>query len=303
MSRLLFWGTDQFSARHLEELIKSEFEVVAVITQPDRRRGRSGELKAPEVKVLAQKHNIPVLQPDKLDSSFTEKLKSYQADLGVLVSYGRLVPAEIINRFPAGIVNVHASLLPRWRGASPIEAAIVNGDRMTGVSLMRLCPGLDNGPVYTQAVWPLYGKTTRPQLYQELAELGAKTLLGHLDDIVAQKIEPTPQDERQATHAGIIKKSDGIINWSKPAQRLEQEIRGYLGWPGSPTELGGKDVIITAARVAPGTGDPGECLMDAKHLDRPLFVYCGEDCLVIDKLIPVGKREMSGAEFVRGIRA
>jgi methionyl-tRNA formyltransferase len=298
-SRIIFFGTAEFSVPTLNALIAAGHNVVAVVTKPDSPAGRGRKLERPPVATVADTHGIPVLQPSRITDDFGVQIQEFKPDIGIVVAYGKIIPQEIIDVFPGGLINIHSSLLPQYRGPSPIEAAIVNGDTKTGVTIMKIDAGMDSGPLYAQREIRLHGDETRPKLYDRLSQMGAELLVEILSDIIDGKLAPKPQDNRQATTVPLVQKSDGIIDWYKPADRLEREIRGYLGWPGSRTTLFDTEITITAARVVPGTGEVGEILYDT-HPDHPLFVYCREGALVIDRLKPAGKNEMTASAFLRG---
>ena len=288
--RIVFFGTADFSLASLRELLKAGFNVVAVVTQPDKPSGRSKQPEASAVKQFAQEKGIPVLQPSQLNEDFIKELTDLKPDAGVVVSYGRIVPKPVLNLFKDGLINVHASLLPKYRGSSPIESAILNGDEKTGVTLMQLDEGMDTGPIYISEETPLRTET-RPELYEKLAEIGANLLVKSLPDIISGKLKPTPQEESSATEVKMLQKSDGSIDWTQPAEQIERQVRAYLGWPGSRTRIHGKDATITATHVLVGQESTDGIPMET-----------GDGVLVIERLIPAGKKEMTAGEFMRGIR-
>jgi methionyl-tRNA formyltransferase len=290
---LIFFGSDDFSLAALEALYQAGWPIEAVVTKPDSTAGRGRKLTSPVTKVWAEEHSIPVLQPEKL-SDAEPKLNNFRVQLGVVASYGKIIPDSVFDLFPLGLINVHPSLLPKYRGPSPIEAAILNGDSQSGVSIMLLNPEMDAGPIFAQINLPLSGKETQPELYDQLGKRGAELLIDVLPAIVSEELKPQPQDENLVSFTKLIQKSDGQIDWSQPAEQIEREIRAYLGWPGSRTQLFEKDVTITAAHVESENEvcPPGKCL----HMST------GQGCLVIDKLKPAGGREMTAAEFLAGIR-
>ncbi|MDF2461287.1 MAG: fmt, methionyl-tRNA formyltransferase [Candidatus Saccharibacteria bacterium] len=294
--RLIYFGTDAFSVPPLIQLLSEDREVVAVVTKPDSRTGRGRELSSPAVKRLADARGIPVLQPDRLPSIAAE-IKQLKPSSGVVVAYGKIIPQSIIDLFPKGLINIHPSLLPRYRGPSPIESAILNGDDVTGVTLMQLDAEMDTGPTYDAAKLQLTGKETRPDLYEQLAELGASHLSAKLDAILEGRIVPIPQDKSLVSITRLLEKSDGDIDWSQPADQIEREIRAYLLWPSSRTELAGTQVTITSAHTQPASGQPGLAFRTAA---AELAVYAGEGSLIVDTLKPAGKREMTGPEFLAG---
>lgn len=281
-------------------LIDQGYNLVAVITKPDAAIGRHHQLTPPAVKILAEQHHIDVLQPTKL-SGITEAIEALKPDAGVVVSYGKIIPQAIIDLFPLGLVNIHASLLPKYRGASPIEAAILAGDSETGVSLMRIEAGLDSGPVYAQSSLPISENSTKPELFETLSMLGTQLLSDILNKILIQELKPKIQDLKLVSHVGIIPKSAGILDWTKPAARLEREVRAYLSWPGSRTTVFGRDVIITASRVSPEQlkGTPGEPIINGQML----FMVTGDGILEIVRLKPAGRQDMPVAAFLAGIQA
>lgn len=285
---VIFFGTEEFSARSLRALIEAGYPIAAVITKPDTKKGRGKQLSAPTIKRIAQEHAIPVWQPRKL-SDVTSDIKTLQPVCGVLVSFGKIIPQAVIDLFSPGIINVHPSLLPHYRGPSPIEAAILNGDSLTGVSIMQLSAKMDAGPLYTSTTLPLQGTETALELYDTLGTLGADSLVRLLPTIIDGSLTPIPQDDTQATYCSLIHKQDGIIDWSKPAAQIEREVRAYQGWPGSRTTLGKVDVIITSSHVSAE--------------NEPLSVRCADGkYLVIDTLKPVGKKEMPAKAFLAGYK-
>jgi methionyl-tRNA formyltransferase len=294
--RLVFFGTDAFSVPTLIRLVAEGYNVVAVVTKPDSRAGRGRELSPPAVKRLAEAQRIPVLQPTRV-SDIEADLEALHPDSGIVVAYGKIIPPAVLELFPKGLINIHASILPRYRGASPIEAAILNGEEATGVTLMRLDNGVDTGPTYDVAKLQLTGTETRPELYEQLAEIGSELLSTKLVAILDGNIVPIPQDNTQASTVGMLRKQDGVIDWTKPAEQLDREIRAYLLWPGSRAHIDGTDAIITAAHIHQPSGPPGQAF---KTASSELAVYAGTGSLIIDRLKPVGKREMTGLEFLAG---
>ncbi len=290
--RVVFFGTGSFSLTSLKSLIDCNYLPVAVVTKPDQLVGRGQKLTPPPVKDLANQYDIKVLQPEN-PGQIVAKLRALKPTLGVVVAYGKMIPLEALKLFPKGIVNIHGSLLPKYRGASTIEGAILNGDKEAGVTLMQINSQMDQGPIYAQAKLKLTGRETKPELYEQLSRLGAQLLVDKLPAIASGTLRPKPQDDSQATYVKLIQKNDGRVDWRKPADQIEREIRAYYGWPGSTARrLAGKEVIITAAHVA-----------DTKP-DKELAVKCGDGrFLVIDKLKPAGKIEMTGREFLAGYGA
>lgn len=281
-------------------LISAGYEIAAVVVA----QGDAGKSRKPrnlEVAAVAGKHGIPLLSPVDLEAA-KNKLASYGAKAAVLIAYGKIVPASVLELFPAGIINVHPSLLPLHRGSTPIENAVLESDQTTGVSLMKLTEKMDAGPVYETVKVPLRGDETKQTLADKLSGIGAELVLKYLpgmlgDGSVAAPV-PVPQDDSKATVDSHITKSDGRVDWSKPALRLEREVRAYAGWPNSRAKLGSTDVIIIKARVAGENLKPGE--MHA--IDKRLVVGCGAGALEILALKPAGKREMTAEAFLAGYK-
>ena len=279
--RLFFFGTADFSAPALEALIEAGFNIVAIITKPDKPGGRGQKLIVPKVKQIAEKHGIKVFQPIKF-KDIREELTALKPNAGVVVAYGKIIPQSVIDLFPKGLINTHASLLPKFRGPAPIEAAILAGEKETGITLMQIDAGMDTGPTYVAESISIED-TNRLELYEKLSKLGSEMLVKHLPDILAGKLQPKVQDESKASVIGMISKEDADIDWNLSAEQIERKIRAHLGWPGSKTKLGEIEVTITAAH----TGEPGP-----KDLARR--------SLIIDRLKPAGKKEMTGREFLAG---
>ena len=283
MQPLIFFGSDEFSLPVLRALVEAGWPVAAVVTKADRPAGRGRAVISPPIKQFADQNHIPVLQPEKL-RDVNDELTTFGVQSGVVASFGKIIPDSTLEIFTGGLINIHPSLLPKYRGPSPIEAAILNGDKATGVTLMKLESQMDAGPIYVQERVPLKGSETQVTLYQQLAGIGAQLLLKHLPDTISGKLEPTAQDDAQATYVQLIKKEDGQVDWTKSAKDIEQQIRAYSIWPGSRTELFGREVIITAAHVAQ-PDEPTAKLLTHESADGTL---------VIDRLKPAGKREMTG---------
>ncbi len=299
--KIVFFGTDAFSVPSLVKLMAEDWNIAAVVTKPDSHTGRGRQITQPAVKRLAEVSHIPVLQPDNL-ADIEDELTKLHAQIGIVVAYGKLIPPTMLDLFPHGLLNVHASLLPRYRGASPIESALLAGDEETGVTLMQLEAGLDTGPTYDVAKLQLDGTETRIDLYEQLAELGADLLANSLSAILQEQMVAVPQDESEAVTVGRIKKSDGHIDWTKPAAQIERQIRAYLGWPGSSTTMLGADLTITAAHVArdiiiPVALKPGS---PYKTEQGELAVTTGRGVLIVDQLKPAGKRDMPARDFLAG---
>ncbi len=297
--KIIFFGTEDFSLTALTGLIEAGYPIAAVVTKPDSRSGRGQKIAQPLVKVLASKHNIPVWQPEKL-KDITDQIKALQPVAGVLVSFGKIIPQSTIDLFTPGIINVHPSLLPLYRGPSPIESAIKNGDTKTGVTIMQLSAAMDAGPVYLTKEQPLKGTETQPDLYHTLSIVGTDLLLEALPRILSLELQPTPQDDARAVYCELIKKSDGDIDWDQPSTVIDRQIRAYRQWPQSRTTFGTIDVIITSVHASPSSGlKAGEMRVDNGHLS----VGTVDGSLVIDRLKPIGKKEMPIQAFLDGYRS
>ena len=300
---LIFAGTPEFAATVLAALLASPHRVLAVYTQPDRPAGRGRRARASPVKRLAKDHGLPVEQPERLGGDVARRvLADYRADAMIVAAYGLLLPPAILDTPRLGCINVHASLLPRWRGAAPIQHAILAGDRETGVSIMQMDAGLDTGPVLARAACPIHDDDTAGSLHDRLAALGAATLLEVLADLPARR--PEPQDETLATHAGRIAKRDGLLDWSRPAVELERRVRAFNPWPVAHAFLppgaggrGGGRLRILEARVRPGAvgAAPGTVLASgAAGID----VATGDGSLGILTLQPEGGRVMAARDYL-----
>jgi methionyl-tRNA formyltransferase len=290
-AKIVFFGTEDFSLTALTGLIEAGYSIAAVVTKPDSKKGRGQQLVAPQVKVLASRHNIPVWQPQKL-GDITADIQALGPITGVLVSYGKIVPQSIIDLFSPGIINVHPSLLPKYRGPSPIESAIKNGDSVTGVSIMQLSAQMDAGPVYIAKEHPLTGTETRPELYHALADIGTNLLLETLPAIIDGSLQPTPQNEQNASYCQLLQKSDALLDpTALTAEQAERNIRAYVGFPKSKLNLLNQTVIITKAHAS-------------SQQKTPLDVQCQDGVyLCIDELIAPSGRRMDAQAFLRGYAA
>lgn len=225
------------------------------------------------------------------------ELRDHEAELAVLAAYGRIIPKSVLDQFPLGIINVHPSLLPIYRGPTPIEQAILDGAIKTGVSIMRLSPEMDEGPIYKQKTIHLKGIESKSDLANTLQVLGAELITEVLSAIANGELKPRRQSHpERASYSKLIRKEDGQIDWTKPAVLLEREVRAYLDWPKSNGNIAGKDIVITKARIVTGTGTPG----DFTIIDKDLIVFCGQDALLIERLKPAGKNEMNAEAFING---
>ncbi|MEO7363880.1 MAG: methionyl-tRNA formyltransferase [Candidatus Saccharimonadales bacterium] len=299
---ILYFGNERLAtglgtaAPALRGLIAAGYNVAAVVVAQNPQ-SKSRNKRSLEVADIAAEHGIPVIAPQRLSESVAE-LKNYRADIGVLAAYGKIVPQAILDIFPFGIINIHPSLLPLHRGSTPIESVILEGAAETGVSLMRLAPQMDAGPVYVQDHLLLRGDETKQVLSDQLSQLGADLLIAHLPEILDGSMQPIAQDESRATTDPQMSKSDAILDFQKPAERLEREIRAYAGWPRSRCTIGGQGVIITAAHVEPGEGTPGTIHLAGKQIG----LQTSAGVLIINSLIPAGRKEMTGEAYLAGYK-
>ncbi len=291
LKKVIFFGTEDFSLTALQGLVEADYNVVAVITKPDSKRGRKQILTPPAVKVYAKSQHIPVWQPAKLLDIATD-IQALGSPIGVLVSYGKIIPDSIINLFKPGIINVHPSLLPLYRGPSPIESAIINGDSRTGVSIMQLATQMDAGPIYAQITYPLSSHESKPELYHQLATAGTKLLLSTLPAIIDESLRPAAQADNLATYCQLLAKEDAWLQSDQlTAEQAERKVRAHLGFPKTKTTILGHEIIITKARV---TNEP----------KTPLDVVCrGGAYLSIDELIAPSGRLMTAQAFLNGYAA
>lgn len=295
---IIFFGTEDFSLTSLQALIDAGYPVVAVVTKPDMQKGRGHKLTPPPVKLLAQQHAIPVWQPVKLHE-VADQIAKFDHPMGVLVSYGKIIPQTIIDLFSPGIINVHPSLLPLYRGPSPIESAILHGDNRTGVSIMKLSAAMDAGPVYRQITYDLSGDETAEQLYDILGHKGAELLVELLPAIADGTLAPTAQDDANATYCQLIDKTNSAIDWNKTAETIERQIRAYHQWPQSRTSIGTVEVIITEAEIYPAPRKPAGTV---EIVDGQLLVFASDAAIRIKSIKPIGKKEMPIQAFLAGYR-
>ncbi len=304
LERIVFFGTPEFAVPTLEALVEAGRAPLLVVSQPSRRAGRGGRLTDPPVVVAARRHELEVRQVASVrDQDFLDAFAALAPDLAIVVAFGQIFPQALLDIPRHGCLNLHASLLPRHRGAAPIQAAIAAGDDATGVTTMQMEAGLDSGPILLQAELDIGGEETAGELSERLAERGALLVVETLEELEAGRVEPLPQDDSQATFAPRIKKEDGRIDWSAPAAGIEARLRAYSPWPGSFTELRGERLRVLAGRVVddPGlAGAPGEFLgMD----EGQLLIACGEGTVLgLSSVQRPGRRPVGAAEFLNGAR-
>ena len=290
--RIVFAGTPDFAARHLAALLSSEHEVIAVYTQPDRPAGRGKKLTASPVKNIALEHNIPVYQPENFKSDEAKQaLADLNADIMVVVAYGLLLPQAVLDTPKLGCINVHGSILPRWRGAAPIQRSIWAGDAETGVTIMQMDIGLDTGDMLKIATLPIEATDTSASMYEKLADLGPQALIDCLADIAADKAVPVKQDDELANYAKKLSKEEARINWSDDAAHIERCVRAFNPWPMSHFEAAENSIKVWQSRVAEQTSDkPAGTIVQADKTG--IYVATGNGVLVLEQLQVPGKKAM-----------
>jgi len=292
-------GSPDFSLPTLRQLAQN-YQVVGVVTQPDRASGRGRELKAPPVKTLAQELNIPVMQPQKLrEPEAMQQLREWNPDLIVVAAFGQILKKDVLDLPKYGCINVHASLLPRWRGAAPINAAVLAGDEETGVTIMKMDVGLDTGPMLSMKRIRIKPDDTAGSLFEALSTLGADLLIETLPAYMDGKITPEPQPEAGATYAPMLKKEDGRLDFNQSAIELERRIRAMNPWPGAWFEWNGN--LLKVSRGVVGEGKGGEVGSRLIVEGRPA-VRCADGVLILDEVQPPGKKVMLGKAFLSGAR-
>ena len=300
--KVIFMGTPDFAVADLNALHEDGQEILAVVTQPDRPKGRRHELAASPVKEAAVRLNLPVLQPEKASApEFIDEIRRLAPDIIVVAAFGQILKQELLDIPKYGCVNVHASLLPKYRGASPIQWAVCNGDEYSGVTTMLMNAGVDTGDILLQEKVKLAEDETGGSLFDRLAPVGASLLISTIHGLEDGTVKPVPQDEDKATTVKIIRKSDGKINWSDPAVKIERHIRGFSPWPSAFTYRDGKLLKIWKARPLAGDGSPRAKAGSVTGVSEDtLVIRCGEGSLEILELQPEGRRRMDTASYLRG---
>lgn len=295
--RIVFMGTPDFAVPSLQALIDAGHDVCAVYTQPDKPQGRKQILTAPPVKTLALEHDIPVFQPNTLKNEDEQaRLRALAPEVIIVVAYGKLLPKAVLDIPPHGCINVHGSLLPRWRGAAPIQWAVIAGDEMAGVTTMQMAEGLDTGDMLLTYETKVGEEETAGELFDRLAQSGAELLTQTL--VKLDEITPRPQDDAQSCYAHMLDKQMAVIDWSKSAHEIDCLIRGLNPWPIALTTLSGERLKVFAAEKANGRGEPGTVLeADPK---KGLTVACGEGALRLTEIQLVGGKRMKATDFLRG---
>lgn len=294
--KVIFAGTPDFAAKHLSALLESEHEVIAVYTQPDRPAGRGKKLTASPVKVLAEENAIPVYQPQSLKAQDAqEELASLNADLMVVVAYGLILPTTVLNAPKLGCINVHGSILPKWRGAAPIQRSIWAGDAETGVTIMQMDEGLDTGDMLHIATLPITSEDTSATLYEKLAELGPQALVEVVNEF--DRYTPTKQDDSQATYAKKLSKEEALINWADDAEQIERNIRAFNPWPVAWMQVEDQNVKVWSASVVPLNkgATPGTVISANKE---GITIATGRDALRITSLQIPGKKALPASDVI-----
>lgn len=296
--KIVFMGTPGFAVPSLNALIESEDEVVGVVTKADKPQGRGQRIESPPIKILSQQYGIPILQPEKLKTEeFFNELRIFNPDLICVTAYGKILPKNILELPPCGCINVHASLLPKYRGAAPINWAIINGEKNTGITTMLMNEGMDTGDILLQEEMPIDEEDTGETLSEKLSHIGAELLIQTIKLLKENKLSPIPQDHSKATYASMLKKEDGLIDWSKSAQEIKNSIRGTLPWPGAYTFLEGKNLKIYRAIVSLGQGKPGLVIISTTGTLR---VATGAGAIDIHELQIEGGRRLPTEAFLSG---
>lgn len=299
---LVFFGNERIATGVttntpvLRELIEAGYTIAAIIVnQTEQESGRKRDL---EVAALAKEHQIPLLSPLK-PVEIANQLTAYKADAAVLVAYGKIIPQSVIDIFPSGIINVHPSLLPKYRGSTPIESAILNGDSETGVTIMRLTSTMDAGPIYAQSIVALKSDQNKQQLADELSDIGAKMIRSLLPDILDGSLTAINQDDENATYSTLLNKKNGIIDWQDSATDIERQVRAYALWPKSRATIGSIDCAVTKAGANEQQIEIGKTHITA---EKTVLVGCGQGSLEIIELQPAGKNIMPVGAFLNGYR-
>ena len=310
--RIIFMGTPDFAVSALDALCAAGQQVVLAVTQPDRQKGRGRKVIQTPVKMCAEKWGVPVFQPVKIrEADAIEKIRSLAPDLIVVAAFGQILPQELLDIPRLGCVNIHASLLPRLRGAAPIQWAVINGDRESGITLMQMNAGLDTGDILFQESVPIGPDETGESLYEKLAKLGGEMIVRHLPAIEAGEINPIRQDDEKSSYAPMLRKEMGEINWSGSAEQIARSLRGMLPWPGAYTLLNGHVLKIWSAKTMEDADPalsgmkpaeqavPGEVLGSDK---KALYVMTGSGVLAVLEVQAEGKKRMTSDAFLRGTR-
>lgn len=296
--KIIFMGTPDFAAASLEALIDSRHEIQAVVTQPDKPKGRKGELTPSSVKVIAKREGIKVYQPLKVrDEEFVKTLRAYNPDVMVVVAFGQIIPLSILKMPKYGCVNIHGSLLPKYRGAAPIQWAVLDGEKETGITTILMDEGIDTGDILLKKTIKIDADETSGSLFDKLMALGAKTILETLDELEKGSLTPTKQGESPTAYAKMLTKAMGLIDFTKSAKELDCFVRGMDPWPSAYTLLSGKTLKLWKVRVVEGGGKAGSVIEIGKE---SFTIACGEGAIEVLEVQLEGKKRMSAGDFLKG---
>ncbi len=304
--KIIFIGTPEFGAIVLEGLVKNDFKPALVVTETDKPVGRKKIITPPLVKVTALRYDIPIAQPERIENLKAE-IENLKPDLAIVAAYGQIIPKDILSIPKHGFLNVHPSLLPKYRGPSPVQYAILNGDKETGATIMLMAEKLDHGPILANGRLPIDSQITYRELHNKLAELGAEILLQTIPGWISGKIKPLPQDETKATYTKILEREDGKIDWKKSAEEIERQIKAFLPWPGSFAECENNKFGIKTIKIwKAGTQEQTEAGSSGTHgktylaANGQIAVQTGKNFLIIEELQPESGKRMKSAEFLKG---
>lgn len=296
--KIIFMGTPDFAAASLEALIASRHEIQAVVTQPDKPKGRKGELTPSPVKVIAKREGIKVYQPLKVrDEEFVKTLRAYNPDVMVVVAFGQIIPLSILQMPKFGCVNIHGSLLPKYRGAAPIQWAVLDGEKETGITTILMDEGIDTGDILLKKTIKIDADETSGSLFDKLMALGAKTILETLDELEKGSLTPTKQEESPTAYAKMLTKAMGLIDFTRPAKELDCFVRGMDPWPSAYTLLSGKTLKLWKVRPVEGSGKAGSVIGIGKE---SFTVACGKGAIEVLEVQLEGKKRMSAGDFLKG---
>ena len=297
--KVVYMGTPEFAVNALRRIHEEGYDIIGCFTQPDKQKGRSSKLIAPPVKVCAEEFGIPVFQPEKIrEEEYVEELRSLNPDVIVVASFGQILPESILNIPKYGCINIHASLLPKYRGAAPIEWAVIDGEKETGVTTMYMEKGLDTGDMIEKAVTEIGADETAEELRSRLADMGAELIISTLKNVISGNCSREKQDDSKSNYAVMLKKEMGKVDWNDPADKIERLIRGLQPWPVVYATLNDKNLKIYAASVeGDRDGEPGEIVEVTK---KNFVVKCGSGSLRIKSVQPEGKKRMDSVAFLNG---
>lgn len=296
--RILFMGTPEFAQMSLKALVEDNRDVVCVITQPDKPKGRGYEMAMPEVKVYALEHDIPVYQPETLkNGAILPLLEEYRPDVIIVVAYGKILPEYILNFPKYGCINIHGSLLPKYRGAAPIQRAVIDGEKVSGVTSMYMEKGLDTGDMLIKKELPIERETTAGQYHDALAVLGGEVLLKTLDALAEGTLSPVKQDDALSSYASQLSKAEGEIDWNNTSEQIYNKVRGLNPWPKAFSFIGGKRFVVDFVYKSEQVGKAGEVISADEN---GLVVGCGEGSVLIKEIKVEGKKKMPVGDFLRG---